>query len=350
MSKQQKLMDRMAFWCNEANLGYSQGEDRWNIWVGGSADCSSLVIRACQEVGLPVGNATYTGNMRHEFSNQGWGVMDPNGDPRPGDILLADGEHVAVYMGNGHLAEARLNEHEDIVGGQAGDQTGEETWVRSYYNYPWKCYLRWHADSTIPPSGNWNPMGYGAGYVSEVQKGLRTLSYNPLDADGVLAGDTFRAIERFQRNNGLAVDGIPGPTTKTKIIDQANEKLGGLSMSNVATILKVLDGMSKWITEDFRKVRGKIDTLWADAARREKTLAVVDARVKGILQLVTDGKSQTYKNTAIEKAYKQIEDASATVIRQGVGLAEVYKDMEELKAGVEKLNLAVDALTKGNQV
>jgi nucleoid-associated protein YgaU len=63
---------------------------------------------------------------------------------QPGDVLLNDQHHTAMYVGNGQIAMASIDENGNLAGGTPGDQTGRETLVRSYYNKPWSCVLRFH--------------------------------------------------------------------------------------------------------------------------------------------------------------------------------------------------------------
>lgn len=137
--------NRMRYWCDEGNLGYSQG-DRWNITEGGNCDCSSLVIHCLQEAGFDTGGASYTGNMSSNLCDRGWCRVANDGNPQPGDILLNDSDHVAVWLGD-CLAQASIDENGNISGGAGGDQSGWETNTRSYYDYPWNCYLRYSGDT-----------------------------------------------------------------------------------------------------------------------------------------------------------------------------------------------------------
>lgn len=155
MASVSKLVERMVYWCTEANLGYDQS-NRQDIRVGGECDCSSLVIHCLKEAGFDTGSASYTGNMSSNLCARGWSRMPNNGSPQYGDILLNDNSHVAVYIGNGMLAQASIDENGRISGGQAGDQTDYETNVRSYYNKPWDCYLRYTAQQSSAPSGGTN--------------------------------------------------------------------------------------------------------------------------------------------------------------------------------------------------
>lgn len=137
--------ERMRYWCEDANLGYSQ-TDRWNFNAnGGNCDCSSLVIYCLREAGFDTGAATYTGNLSSELCARGWRRVANDGLALRGDILLNDARHTATYLGNGLIAQASSSESGSISG-TAGDQTGRETEVIAYYNYPWDCYLRYEGD------------------------------------------------------------------------------------------------------------------------------------------------------------------------------------------------------------
>ncbi len=148
-----KLIARMIYWCVTVSLGYDQS-NRQDFRDGGETDCSALVLYALREAGFDTGRATYTGNMRSELTVRGWKVVANNGKPQAGDILLNDRNHVAVYIGDGKLAQASIDENGRITGGKGGDQSGRETNISNYYNYPWNCYLRWTGanDSGSTPS------------------------------------------------------------------------------------------------------------------------------------------------------------------------------------------------------
>ncbi len=140
------LIARMRYWCDVASLGYSQS-DRWDIRDGGNADCSSLVIWCLREAGFDTGSATYTGNLSANLTARGWARLPNDGNPLPGDILLNDADHVAVYIGGGRLAQASMSEY-GTAWGSGGDQTGGETNTNPYYDYPWDCYLRFTGQQT----------------------------------------------------------------------------------------------------------------------------------------------------------------------------------------------------------
>lgn len=66
--------------------------------------------------------------------------------------------------------------------------------------------------------------------VSQLQERLRTMGYpdgtngKPLGVDGQFGPETRRAVETFQRVNGLAVDGIAGPKTMAMIVEATSQQ------------------------------------------------------------------------------------------------------------------------------
>lgn len=73
--------------------------------------------------------------------------INPN-NLRRGDILLNEKHHTAIYIGDGRIVHASLNEKGTITGGKTGDQTGREITTREYYDRPWDYVLR-YPDSVL---------------------------------------------------------------------------------------------------------------------------------------------------------------------------------------------------------
>ena len=168
--------------CDDPGFGYSWGERygvswdpvTWNIEGRnytinrGDYDCSSSVCTAWQTAleGTPyegaLDGATYTGNMRSVFVNSGlFDVWDTNSsEAHRGDVYLNDNAHTAMCQDGGSdgvygwdcLSEFCINEFGDVYGGQRGDQTGGESRIAGFYNYPWNCTLHYNgaADGTAP--------------------------------------------------------------------------------------------------------------------------------------------------------------------------------------------------------
>ena len=137
-------VDKFCFWmwwfCICALLGYDQNE-RWNIWVNGECDCSSLVYECLWRAGFlarPAGSpwnyTKYTGTLADELVRAGFTWHAAIGDPEYGDVVLNSGHHVAACIGWSQVAQASIDENGNATGGQTGDQ-GNETNVRGYYWY-----------------------------------------------------------------------------------------------------------------------------------------------------------------------------------------------------------------------
>lgn len=152
--------------CNDESNGYSWAP-RWGGDAGwektltidgydytypvGSYDCSSSTKTAWQlaiqytDYAGALDGATYTGDMRSVFVNSGlFEVWSPGVSDSPGDLYLNDGSHVAMSQGDGLLSEFSGNEFGGVYGGQVGDQTGWESHIQGYYNYPWSCTLHYN--------------------------------------------------------------------------------------------------------------------------------------------------------------------------------------------------------------
>ena len=126
----------------------------------GDRDCSSSVIDCWQEALRgsryegALGGATYTGDMRRVFTNSGLFEWKPRGSgyiAQTGDVYLSEAHHTAMCQSAvpDVLSEFLLNEWGGITGGQVGDQTGAESVVRAYWDFPWDGTLAYNhkADS-----------------------------------------------------------------------------------------------------------------------------------------------------------------------------------------------------------
>ncbi|EHL11062.1 hypothetical protein HMPREF9629_00599 [Peptoanaerobacter stomatis] len=152
LPKIEKAVRFMIDIAQDNSHGYDQNQ-RWG--ERGDYDCSSLTITAFEKAGFPVKSnygATYTGNMKQAFINCGFkdvrnvvNLYTGAGLIR-GDILLNEVHHVAVYIGNGLIVQASINELGRATGGRPGDQTGYEINISKYKNYHrggWDIVLRY---------------------------------------------------------------------------------------------------------------------------------------------------------------------------------------------------------------
>ena len=146
-------VEKAIAWMEKTAKDPAHGYDQAYRWgERGDYDCSSAVITAWQQAGVPVktAGATYTGNMLQAFKQCGFDdvtakVNRGTGEGmKRGDVLLNVVHHTAMYCGNGQEVEASINERGGAVGGAPGDQTGREFLIRPYRNYPWNYVLRYN--------------------------------------------------------------------------------------------------------------------------------------------------------------------------------------------------------------
>ncbi len=80
-----------------------------------------------------------------------------------------------------------------------------------------------------------SPLMYGED-VKEVQKKLNNLGYNCGKVDGYFGKNTDSAVRKYQKANGLVVDGIVGPATWKKLF--ATSSSGSISTDNTRKNLR----------------------------------------------------------------------------------------------------------------
>ena len=225
----------------------SHGYDQANRW-GPDYDCSSAVISAWQNAGVPVKSygASYTGNMYPVFKQCGFTDVTSTvnlatgAGLQRGDVLLNHTSHTAMFVGNGTIAHASINEHGGTTGGQSGDQTGREICLRSYYNYPWNVVLRYAKGAAEKPEEDTKPsapdvpqvqtcmvsakmpvLQYGDKgiYVKILQQLLisKGFSCGWWGADGDFGKQTQIALHEYQKSKGLEADSVAGSQTLSAI-------------------------------------------------------------------------------------------------------------------------------------
>ena len=147
------VVDRAISWAVGIANSNAHGYDQSKRW-GPNYDCSSLIITAYENAGVPVksqGGASYTGNMykaflRCGFKNVTGSVSRVTGKGmKKGDVLLRPNGHTAMVIEDDgkRIVHASFNEKGKSTGGKSGDQTGKEITTRSYYNSPWTYVLRY---------------------------------------------------------------------------------------------------------------------------------------------------------------------------------------------------------------
>lgn len=113
--------------------------------ASGDRDCSSAAIECYAAQGVDCGGAWSTSDMEAKMVASGNFVSlarDTWRNPEPGDLLLAPGKHVAMYMGDGKVGEFVRSERHSTHGA-LGDQDGGESIIRGLYDDGWTCVLRY---------------------------------------------------------------------------------------------------------------------------------------------------------------------------------------------------------------
>lgn len=198
-------------WMENTAKDNSHGYDQIYRWgEKGDFDCSAAVITAWDKAGVPVKKkgATYTGNLRKAFLAAGFkdvttsvNKVTGSGIIR-GDVLLAEGKHVAMYCGNGKEVEASINEKGTAKGGKPGDQTGKEFLIRSYRNYPWTHVLRYPETATsqaIAPKASIDDV---AKAVIDGKYGTGTDRIKKLEAEGYDAAAVQKRVNEMLNISG----------------------------------------------------------------------------------------------------------------------------------------------------
>ena len=271
MGKIEDATQWMIDLANDDTHGYSQ-DNRW----GPDYDCSSSIITAWQNAGVPVktNGAGNTASMYSPFLKSGFSDvtsqvnMSTQSGMQYGDVLLrpktsSRGGHTVMYIGNGQIVHASTSDGHS----ETGDQTGKEICIRSYYNGDWVYALRYTGgsttgDSTIAQFQTWLNTNYSSGltvdgvYGSNTKKAatkayqtilgvtadgvfgsaskaavttlkqgcsgndvrimqgmLYCRGFNPNGIDGSFGSGTLSAVKSFQTSNGLTSDGLAGPAT-----------------------------------------------------------------------------------------------------------------------------------------
>lgn len=286
--------------ANNSKHGYDQSS-RW----GPDYDCSSFLITVWQQAGVPLktNGASYTDNMKQVAIRSGFKNVISSINLRTGtglqkgDICLGNG-HVVMYIGNGQIVHASINEFGKITGGKPGDQTGKEICVRSYYNKPWISVLRYVGAgiASVPPAANDGILRLGnrGTEVKELQENLIKAGYScgASGTDGVFGKDTEKVLKKMQTDCGIEPDGEYGPISK-KMLD------------------KLIKGNASGVTV---YVKGKTYTLQFEM--KVRTGPGTNYRVKTHEELTADGKqNDSDKDGALNKgtrvtclAYKEIGD------------------------------------------
>ena len=225
------VIERAVSWAVSIAKDDSHGYSQINRW-GPDYDCSSLVISAYEQAGVPVkeAGATYTANMRRAFEQCGFKAIKYGFETvlKKGDILLNEKHHAALYIGNGQIVQASIAETGKIYG-KEGDQTSREIEVRNFYvySYGWDYILRYEEKESedIIVNVEIKQLQFGAkcAEVGTLQTLLNALEFKGkngriLTTDHDFGQNVDYAVRLFQKSANLTSDGIVGPKTWNRLL------------------------------------------------------------------------------------------------------------------------------------
>lgn len=99
--------------------------------------------------------------------------------------------------------------------------------------------------------------------VKTMQKMLTYLGYScgPTGVDGSFGPATLKAVKKFQKENGLAADGLYGQLTKTALTKAYNVRVAAVKAENAATTKKLMKAAS---VEKKETVKLTVDGIWGE--------------------------------------------------------------------------------------
>jgi hypothetical protein len=144
-----KIIESAVKWAVKISKDPAHGYNRDERY-GPDYDCSSLVTTAYNHAGVPLPIlGTRTANMKTRYTMRGFKDVTKEvsfktckGMQR-GDVLICPSSHTAMYIGDGKMVHARIDERGGVRGGKAGDQTGGEIKVTPYSYMKWTQCLRY---------------------------------------------------------------------------------------------------------------------------------------------------------------------------------------------------------------
>ena len=245
--------ERYTFWEHLKASAYNPAK----ITVACEADCSSGVAAIVKAVGYLLGDAKlqavsiycYTGNLRAALKAAGFEVLTASkyltsdASLLEGDILLNESAHVATNLTNGSKSGAEGS------GSSAG---------------------------TSGASKDYLSKGDTGAEVKAMQTKLIACGYScgKSGADGSFGSDTLSAVKKFQKENGLEVDGFFGAKSKAKLESLYKSKsggsggsTGGVKVDAAQKFDKSLAGKYKVTAGDFLALRSGAGTSKTELAR-----------------------------------------------------------------------------------
>jgi hypothetical protein len=231
--------------ANDNSHGYSQKNRNGNP----DYDCSSFVIAAMKQAGINVGNATYTGNMRSEFTKHDFiwiDWKDAKSSLQYGDVLFKKG-HTELYIGD----NKRIGAHTD-TDGKAGA-------VRYVYN---NNIMQGMSDTTFGSAANLTRGQFVT--VLYNMAGQPRAAYNSKKFSDVLKDDYFAIPVMWASEKGI-VSGTGN--NKFSPNDDITREQAAVMLYNYAKYLNYDTSFNSVNLKQFFTDADKVDSWAADAVK-----------------------------------------------------------------------------------
>ena len=117
-----------------------------------------------------------------------------------------------MYLGNGKVGHARSSEGNSC----AGDQSGNEIRIQSYWNYPWDCVLRY-------PEATNNCINTNTEQSNFSESAANTSPYITISANTL---DLFDMVMEFEEEFGIEIpsEDLEGITTVGALLSYIESK------------------------------------------------------------------------------------------------------------------------------
>lgn len=211
----QEIIEKAVRWAIKTSKDPKSGYNRDDRY-GPDYDCSSLITTAWNRAGVPVQiKDTRTANMRKRYLAVGFKNvtkkvnLDTGEGLVRGDVLVHEGTHTAMYVGNGKMVHARGDERGGVRGGKPGDQTGGEIKVTKYSNMHWNLVLRYVEDDL------------------EARYRINVGTYSSLER-------AEKIVDKIARKTGLdAKVKFDGKVYHVRIVDKYNTQMDAQMVANI---------------------------------------------------------------------------------------------------------------------
>ena len=245
------------------------------------------------------------------------------------------------------ISNCGSDEHGKTHGGKAGDQTGKEWRIKSWYDRPWKCILRYKGNSEVNEllanlaiqSAENDKVGYDQWERQTFWKNLVKANYHPEDIKTVCESDCSAGV--------MALVKAVGYRLNIKALKDVNENLTcrGMRKALQKAGFEVLDA-KKYLTSEKYLQRG--DILLNDTAHT--AIEVGDGKVKSQKEVENPTEKPQTASQSSGKVINKLQPAMSLSIALR-GSYEVTASTLNVRYGADSTKYGViKTIPKGSKV